>query len=167
MRLLLPAALLLPAPAAATELFAGAYVHGVETPLSLGGPSEDGAALSVGIRGARIGRTPIQPHALVSVSTAGETSFLAAGISARFGSRIYVRPGVGLAIHDGSDGDFQREDRIAFGSRILFAPEIAVGARIDERLSVEASWLHLSHGQVFGRQNPGLDNIGVRVNWRL
>ncbi len=167
MRLLLPAALLLPTPAAATELFAGAYVHGVETKLSLGGPSENGAAISIGVRGDRIGRTPIEPYALASVSTAGETNFLAAGISARFGSRIYVRPGIGLAIHDGSAGNFQREDRIAFGSRILFAPELAVGTTLSDRLSVEASWLHLSHGQLFGRQNPGLDNIGVRLNWRL
>ena len=55
-------------------------------------------------------------------------------------------------------------DRIAFGSRILFEPEVGVGARINDRLSIEASLVHLSHGQMFGGQNPGIDNIGARIN---
>jgi lipid A 3-O-deacylase len=32
---------------------------------------------------------------------------------------------------------------------------------------VSARWVHFSHGQLFGKQNPGIDNIGVRLNWRL
>jgi len=51
---------------------------------------------------------------------------------------------------------------------VLFEPEIALGYRIDERFSIEASWMHISQGQLFnGRQNPGIDMIGARLNYRL
>ena len=48
-----------PAPAAASELFGGIYVHDVDTPLSKSGV-EGGADIHLGWRGARIGRTPLQ-----------------------------------------------------------------------------------------------------------
>jgi lipid A 3-O-deacylase len=161
------AALLLPSSASATELFGGVYAHAVKTPLSLDSDREDGVDLSVGVRGGRIGGTPLQPHLLAMVNTNGGTNFLAAGLSAKFGNRVYVRPGLGIAIHDGSSSNYELPDRLAFGSRVLFEPEIAVGATVNPRLSVEASWVHFSHAQIFGRQNPGIDNIGVRLNWRL
>ena len=153
-------------PAHSAELFGGLYVHDVDTPLSKSG-IEEGADVMVGVRGGRIGATPLQPYAFAAVNTSGETNYGAIGISAKFGDAIYVRPGVGLAIHTGSSKNFQLEDKIAFGSRVLFEPEIAVGAKINDRLSLEASWVHMSHGTLFSRQNPGIDNIGVRASLRL
>ena len=155
-----------PSTAGAAELFGGLYVHDVDTPLSKSG-IEGGADVMAGVRGGRIGRTPLQPYGFLALNTSGETHYGAIGISARFGNAIYVRPGVGLALHTGSDGDFQDDDKIAVGSRLLFEPEIAVGAEIDDRLSVEASWVHMSHGTLFSRQNPGIDNFGVRLNLKL
>ena len=160
------AALALPATASAAELFGGIYVHDVDTPLTKSG-LEGGVDIMVGLRGGRIGSTPLQPYGFVAVNSSGETNYGAIGLSAKFGEAIYVRPGVGLALHTGSDGNFQREDKIAFGSRILFQPEIAVGAKINDRLSVEASWVHMSHGTLLSRQNPGIDNFGVRLNLKL
>jgi hypothetical protein len=160
-------ALLLPPPAAATEIFGGLHAQGVRTPFSLNADREGGTAVSVGVRGERIGRTPLQPYAFASLNPDGGTDFLVAGLSARFGSRLYVRPGLGVAIHNGSASDFDQPDRLAFGSRILFEPEVAVGAQLSERLSLEASIVHFSHAQIFGRQNPGIDQVGVRLNWRL
>ena len=157
------AALALPSAAQAGELFGGLYVHDIDTPLTKSG-FEGGADIQLGWRGDRIGRTPLQPYVFGAVNTAGETNYAAVGLSAKFGDRIYVRPGLGLAIHSGSAGNFQRTDRIAFGSRILFEPELGVGFRASDRVSVEASWVHMSHAQLFGRQNPGIDNIGLRVN---
>jgi hypothetical protein len=58
-------------------------------------------------------------------------------------------------------------DRIDFGSRILFEPEIAVGVQINDRGSAEATLVHLSHAKLFGPQNPGMDAIGVCVNYRF
>jgi hypothetical protein len=152
-----------PAAARASELFGGVYVHDVDTPLTASG-IERGLDVHLGWRGGRMGATPLQPYVFGSLNTSGETNYAAAGISARFGDKLYVRPGLGVAVHTGSSGNFFRTDKIAFGSRILFEPEIAAGVQVNERLSVEASWVHMSHAQLFGRHNPGIDNIGVRLN---
>jgi hypothetical protein len=156
--------------AESAEIFAGVYVHDVDTGLTKSG-IEEGADLELGWRGERIGFLKAiggpQPHAFVSVNSAGNTHFAAAGISWKIGGRVYVRPGIGLAVHSGPGEVVPGDDRIDFGSRILFAPEIGIGARVSDRVSVEASWVHLSHGQLSGPQNPGLDTIGVRVNYRF
>ena len=160
-------AALAPAPAYAGELFGGLYVHDVKTPLNLSG-IEPGLDVQFGYRAGRIKGAVLQPYAFGAVNSRGETSYAASGVSARFGRRFYVRPGIGIAIHNGSDGKFELEDRVAFGSRVLFQPELGVGAQLSERLSVEASLVHLSHGRVFNRgQNPGIDNLGVRLNLKL
>ncbi len=155
------------APAQAGELFVGLHKHAVDTPLSLQGGREQGVDLSAGYRFAGIGGSRFQPYLFGALNTAGDTSYAAAGISAKFGQRIYVRPGIGLAIHNGAAGRFNRPDRIAFGSRVLFEPELAVGAQVNERISVEASIVHMSHATLFSGQNPGIDNIGVRLNFGL
>ena len=85
----------------------------------------------------------------------------------KFGDQVYIRPGIGIAVHTGSAGNRNRSDKIAFGSRILFEPELAIGARISDRASLEASWIHMSHAQIFSRQNPGIDNFGLRLNLKL
>ena len=54
-----------------------------------------------------------------------------------------------------------------FGSRILFEPELGLGVQLSERVSVEASWIHVSNAGLLSRQNPGMDNIGLRLNYRL
>jgi len=41
---------------------------------------------------------------------------------------------------------------------------MAIGAQVSDRVSIEASWVHLSHAALLGRQNPGIDNIGARLN---
>ena len=164
--LLALAAAALPMPAHAGEVFGGLYVHDVYTPLSIAG-IEGGMDVEFGWRGGRIGRTPLQPYVFGAVNTAGETNYAAAGLSAKFGERIFIRPGLGIAIHTGSADDFQRTDRIAFGSRILFEPELGIGARLSQRATIEASWVHMSHAQLFGHQNPGIDNFGVRLSLGL
>lgn len=162
----LPLLLLMSHTAHAAELFGGIYVHDVDTPLTRSG-FENGADLQIGWRGGRIGLTPVQPHAFAAINSAGDTHYAAAGVSAKFGNSVYIRPGLGIGVHSGSAGDFHRTDRIAFGSRILFAPELGVGLRVAPRVTAEASWVHLSHAQLFGGQNPGIDNIGVRLNLAL
>lgn len=158
-----------PTAASASEIFGGVYIHGVDTPLTLGGDPEDGLDFHLGWTGNRIGRTPLQPYVLGSVNTAGQTHFAAVGLSAKFGDRIYIRPGLGLAIHSGSASNFDNpfNDKIEFGSRILFEPELGIGMRVSPRITAEASIVHLSHATLFSRQNPGIDTIGVRVNLQL
>jgi lipid A 3-O-deacylase len=160
------AAALRVSPAEAGEIFGGLYVHDVKLPTDLSG-HESGFDLQLGYRGGRIGRTPLQPYVFGALNTAGETSYASVGVSAKFGKQIYFRPGLGLAIHDGSAAEYYRTDKIAFGSRVLFEPEVAVGAQINGRLSVEASWVHMSHATLFSHENPGIDNLGLRLNLRL
>jgi hypothetical protein len=157
-------------PAQGQELFGGIYVHDVDTGLTRSG-IEEGADLELGWRGDRIRALRAigapSPQAFVSLNSAGDTHFAAAGLSWKIGGRIYLRPGIGLAVHTGPGRVVPGDGRIDFGSRILFAPEVGIGARVSDRLSVEASWVHLSHAQLFGPQNPGLDTIGVRLNYRF
>ena len=107
-------------------------------------------------------------YILASVSLNGETNFAAAGLSWKIGDKVYARPGIGLAIHDGkiprSDGAGKRVD---LGSLILFAPELALGAKLTDRLSAEASWVHVSNARIFSRQNTGMDFIGARLVFTL
>ncbi len=165
---LLPVALLLTAaPAQAGELFTGLHKHAVDTPLSLSGGDEEGVDLSIGYRWNGLGRTGLQPYAFAALNTAGDTSYAAAGLSYRFGRKLYLRPGLGLAVHNGSARDFSTGEDIDFGSRILFEPELGAGYQASDRLSVEASWVHMSHATLFSSQNPGIDNVGLRLNLKL
>lgn len=171
-RILIAAAALCGAatPALAGEVFGGLYMHGVDTPLSLGGSPEGGVDFQLGFRGGPIiPGTKLEPYVFGALNSKGDTSYGAVGLSWKFGDRIYVRPGLGLGVHTGSAAHFEHpdHDHIDFGSRILFEPEIGVGARISERLTIEASWVHMSHATLFSHQNPGIDNIGARLNFKL
>lgn len=156
------------APAHAGELFGGIYLHDIDSPLTKSG-IEQGADIQLGYRWDAIGKTPLQPYLFGAANTAGETHYAVAGISAKFGKRFYIRPGLGVALHSGDGGDFNEpdDDDVEFGTRILFAPEVGVGFSINDRATIEASLIHLSHAQLFGGQNPGIDNLGVRLNWKL
>jgi lipid A 3-O-deacylase len=154
------------APLHAGELFGGVYVHDVKLPTDESG-IERGMDLMLGYRGGDIAHTPLQPYVFGALNAAGQTSYAAVGLSAKFGRKIFIRPGLGIAIHNGSAGHFFRPDKIAFGSRILFEPEIGIGTEINDRLSIEASWVHMSHAQLFAHENPGIDNLGVRLTLGL
>lgn len=161
-------------PAAAGELYGGVYAHGVETPFTFD-TGEGGVDLQAGYRFdeidslAAIGRPA--PQIFASVNTQGDTSFVSAGLSwkAELGP-VYIRPGVGLMVHNAPELRVDRlsEMRTDLGSRVLFSPELAVGARLSQRLSAEASWVHISGARLFdNQQNPGIDMMGVRLNYRL
>ena len=172
MRINLWFALCLAAPAQAGEIFGGVAAHGVDLGL-VAGRYEGGTDLVAGARTApvaRLLRADVRLHALVQVNINGGTDFAAAGASLRWplGSRAYIAPGLGIAVHDGHGGDFQRRpDRLYLGSRVLFEPELSLGVRLSERWAIEASYVHLSHAQLAGKQNPGLDTIGGRLVYRF
>lgn len=172
--LLLPAvAALLPAQAAAQEVFAGVLAHDVHLPLDLSG-REDGLELEIGYRSkgidglAFIGRPSFYLRGALAAS--GGTDFVSAGLSWRLGSgRVYARPELGLAVQTGRMPVFDANGtRTDLGSRLVFEPALALGYRIAPRLSVEAALVHRSHAGLFNsRQNPGMDSVGLRLNFRL
>lgn len=174
--------------AEAGEAFAGVYAHDLDDPFSIG-DFEGGAQVVVGARTtaldelAFLGRPRV--HLLVAINTQGGTNYLASGLSWRFNltDRFYVQPGIGLGVHDGKVGlpspdapglsEAERQKRLSnqltkldLGSRVLFEPELSVGWKATRRLSVELNWIHLSHAQLAGPQNPGLGDVGVRVLYR-
>lgn len=162
-----------PAHAQAGELFGGVYAHAVDTPLSFD-VEEGGADIELGYRGAPIATlkdigSPA-PYAFVSVNTAGGTDFLAAGLAWKVSlGPVYVRPGVGLSLNNGPERRVDASGtRTDLGSRVLFAPELGLGVDVGEGASLEASWVHISGARLFNNeQNPGIDMIGVRANYRL
>lgn len=168
------ALLAVPSAPQAQDVFAGLYAHGVDTPLTLY-TGEGGADLALGIRFAPIEALDFlgapAPYLIGSLNSRGDTSFAGAGLSWQIGEGpFFVRPAVGLIVHDGPANrvDPVRRRRTDLGSRVLFEPELGIGYRLDERLAVEASWMHISQARLFDRdQNPGIDMMGVRLNWRL
>ncbi len=149
----------------AGELFGGLFKHAVKTPLSLEGAREQGVDLQLGYRGGRlVPGLGLQPYVFGALNSAGDTSYAGGGLSWKFGDRVFIRPGIGLAVHTGSAERYDRPDRIALGSRVLFEPELGVGFRVAPNTTLEASWVHMSHAALFSDQNPGIDNIGARIS---
>jgi lipid A 3-O-deacylase len=119
----------------------------------------------------------------VQVNTAGRTNFASLGAEWRqhvLHGRIYGQVGMGLTIHDGYRftpdpfepdlpiGEARRRyhiyrTRTAFGSRVLFNPNASLGVRLNGRWAIEATWEHFSHRRLFSKQNPGIDNLGLRL----
>ena len=121
-----------------------------------------------------------KPYVMGSVNTAGDTNFGGVGLQWdwQFAEGWAIEPGVGYVIHDGEltfpfpQGD-PRNDPISattvfFGSRDLFRTSLSLNRDLGEKWGVQLMYEHLSHGQILGSgRNQGLDNIGVRVRYRL
>lgn len=119
----------------------------------------------------------------LQINTAGRTSFASIGAEWRqhvFRGRLYGQLGIGLSVHDGYRftpdpfepglpiGEARRRydiyrKRTSFGSQVLFNPNASLGVQVGPRWAVEATWEHFSHHQWFSRQNPGIDNLGLRL----
>jgi len=178
------------ATATAAEVFLGVYAHDVDDGISIGHSPESGQQIIGGYRTGRVDRLAglgrPQLHVLGAVNTHGGVNYAAAGLSWRLGltGRLYLQPGLGLAVHSGRvnlpspyDPGLTLEERerrarafqehLDLGSRLLFEPELSLGWRVSDRLALELSWIHLSHAQLAGRQNPGLGDAGIRAVYRL
>lgn len=121
--------------------------------------------------------------ARLQLNTAGRTNFASIGAEWRqhiLRDRVYAQTGIGLTIHDGyrftpdpfapnlSTREIVRRldiysRRTAFGSRVLFNPNLSLGVRVNDRWAIEAAFEHFSHRQIFSRQNPGINHLGIRL----
>lgn len=158
-----------------------------ETPAGIiyEGDEESGTVdIQLGYRSAPL-RFALKPRltAKLQINTAGRTSFAAVGAEWRqhfLRGRLYGQIGVGLAIHDGyrftpdpfqpglSPGEAARRydlylSRTSWGSRVLFNPNASLGLRLNDRWAAEFAWEHFSQAGVFSEQNPGIDNLGLRL----
>ncbi len=187
------AALAVAAPACAGEAFVGVYKHDVTfigNAVGLGAAGrEDGFDVHLGYRTNRLENLTWlgkpQVHTMVSINSKNTSNFVAAGFDWKIElgqpGGFYFRPGIGLAYTDGKAGlppanapgltQAERDrrtylyyNRIDFGSKVLFEPELALGYQVSDRVSVELSYTHLSNGQIFHQgKNQGLDDAGVRL----
>lgn len=176
------------APAFGGEAFAGLYSHDIADHISLGNV-ERGQQVVLGVRTAPVEIHWLfdpRVHLLLGLNTARETDYMAAGFSWRFrfgGDRFYFEPGIGAAVHTGDvrlpspyDPGLTLEQaiyrynqvktKLDLGSRVLFEPEWTLGVKATDRMSVELSWIHLSHAKLAGKQNPGLGDFGLRAVYR-
>jgi len=121
--------------------------------------------------------------AKLQLNTAGRTNFASLGAEWRqhvFHDRLYGQVGIGLTVHDGyrftpdpfvpglPNDEVRRRygvyrTRTSFRSQILFNPNASIGVRVNPRWAIEATWEHYSHHQWLSDQNPGIDNLGIRV----
>lgn len=184
-------------PAFAAEAWVGVLKHDVTfigEAVGLGAAGvEDGFNVHAGVRSERIQSLGwlARPYVygFASVNTEGDTSYGGVGLGWKLDvagpGGLYIRPGMGLVVHDGEEElpDFRepglsqaeiqrrvrlRDEKIEFGARVLFQPEFAVGYQFSDAWSAELSYVHLSHGQILGSgKNQGLDEVGVRVNRRF
>lgn len=167
--LLSAAAMLASVPAHASEVFGGVLAHDIDSPLTLGG-REDGADFQLGWRGERIRALGFigapSPYVFGSLHSGGDTHFAAAGVSWKIGGRLFVRPGIGLAVHSRRNDGVADGIRTDLGSRVLFEPELGIGYQVSDQVAVEATWVHISNAQLLSRQNPGMDSVGIRLTYR-
>jgi hypothetical protein len=156
-------------PASSAEIFVGAYAHDVNLGIAVC-CYEHGTDVQLGLRSDPIvslnGLGDLRAYALGSVNTQGGVDFAAAGLAWRLhlSDQLYLQPALGAAVQSGDADRFQRSpDRLDLGSRFLFAPELSLGYRIAPTWAVELSYVHLSHAQLAGPQNPGLDDLGFQL----
>jgi lipid A 3-O-deacylase len=159
-----PAALATASPAAADQVWFGVYEHDVTIAQT---EFEHGQDIKLGWIGEPIERLKAvgspSPHVLISKSLQGATDYVAVGVNWTIGKTLYVRPGIGIAVHNGPARAFRNGERVDLGSRVVFEPELAFGWRLSRKMALEASWVHLSHATLFGEQNRGMDSVGVRL----
>lgn len=178
------------AAAQAGELIGGLAAHDVNIGVATA-THEGGTDLHLGYRSDRLAALKAvgapQAHAYLSLNSRHRTNFVAAGLSWKVwldqAQSLYVRPGIGLAAHDGyvdlppeeaglSNAEILRRVEIyrtrkPYGARFLFEPSLALGWQASRQLAVEAVYTHLSHAKLGGEDNPGVDILGVRFAYRF
>lgn len=121
-----------------------------------------------------------QPYIMVSVNTAGNTSFGGVGLEWRweFAEGWALEPGVGYVIHDGAtenpypggspENVAFSEENLLLGSEDLFRTSIGLTRDFEGPWEAQLFFEHLSHGQIIGDgHNQGVDQIGLRFGYQL
>lgn len=121
-----------------------------------------------------------RPFLVASVNTDGAVSYGGLGLQWRAPllAGFRLEPELGYVIHDGEvenpfpNGDPRAtqfsDDHILYGSRDLFRTALGLTRDVGDRATASLFFNHLSHGQILGSgRNQGVDELGVRVGWRL
>jgi len=188
--------------AGAGEVYGGVYKHDMSFVRDLFGDEqklyESGEDFELGWRSEKMEGWDLLKHPSLYVQTqindAGNTNQISAGLTWKvkaFNSdNIYIRPGWGLATHDGrlsipdpnevgiTPQEKARREALAlepvneYGSRVLWNLQFGVGYDLSDNASIEINWNHMSHAFLMkadeskGETNQGQDNLGIRFNYR-
>jgi hypothetical protein len=103
------------------------------------------------------------PYVTAGANLQNKTDFAAAGLRWKvdLGRRLYVQAGGGMAINDAPTHPVA--GRIYSGSHVTFEPEASLGWKLNGKVAVEASYIHLSHAYMFSNRNPGINELGLRL----
>ncbi len=109
----------------------------------------------------------LRPHVGLQVNTTDDTSQVYAGLSATryLTDTLWGTASVGGTIHNGETSDLN-ESRKPFGSQVLFRLALEVGIDVTQNASISLYFDHESNA-FLADENPGIDNLGVRVGWRF
>jgi len=109
-----------------------------------------------------------RPHLGVQVNTGDDTSQIYAGFTTTHyfpDTRVWGAFSGGGTLHNGETSRFGK-DRKAFGSQVLFRLALEVGVDIGNHASVSLYYDHESNA-FLADENPGIDNVGVRLGWKF
>lgn len=165
------------------EVRFGVMAHNIEVIDGKNAGKEDGPNVSAEVlfaspRALAFALSP-RPYVMGSVNVSGATSFIAAGLSWKFGAPTWaIEPSFGYAVHDGEvknpfpNGDPRAtafsDANLLLGSRDLFRTGLSLTRTITPRWSGQVHYEHLSHGQILGSgRNQGVDQLGVRLAYRF
>ena len=108
-----------------------------------------------------------RPHAGATISTAGETNQLYAGLTwtVPLGEVLFLEASFGATLHDHAlDEDF--ENGAQLGCHLLFRESAGIGLAIGAHWRLLASVDHASHAGLCGA-NDGLTHAGTSVGYRF
>ena len=122
-----------------------------------------------------------EPYVMASVSTTGDTSFGGFGLEWRWRVSPHwsVQPGLGYVVHNGAvnnpypqgspESVAYSDEHILFGSNDLFRTSLGVTYTPSSGpWEVQASYEHLSHGQILGHgKNQSTNELGLRIGYRF
>ena len=108
-----------------------------------------------------------RPHLGLQVNTTDDTSQVYLGLTTThyLTDSIWGAFSGGGAIHNGETSQLG-EDRKAFGSQVLFRLALELGVDINDHASVSLYYDHESNA-FLADENPGIDNMGIRLGWRF
>lgn len=135
--------------------------------IALGGEWFDGVDRensAVGFRLEYRSGTPLwklKPIAGVSATTdAGVYGYAGLRFDVYFGRRFVISPSIAAtAYHEGDGKDL--------GSNLLLRSGLEAAYRFDDDSRLGVNFYHMSHGQVFGDDNPGTETFGVSYSTPL
>jgi lipid A 3-O-deacylase len=110
-----------------------------------------------------------RPHIGFHINTAGATDQVFTGITWEFWfwKDFFIDPSFGLSLNNDSSINTSSQVRKQLGSHILFREAIDLGWEFYGPNSVSILLDHVSHGHILGKENEGMDTLGVRYGYRF